>query len=120
MKTEIIVIQNTKDLEEARALVATLGRSTAPGDVARLRAQALILAEYEAARWPAKAASAADVLRYIMDQHDLNPADLTPVLGTCSRVSEVLAGKRRLSLSMIRRVRARFHVPADLLIDEAA
>lgn len=37
-------------------------------------------------------------------------------LGTPSRVSEVLSGKRDLSMTMIKRLRDRFHVPADLLI----
>jgi len=39
-----------------------------------------------------------------------------PLLGTASRVSEVLNGKRALSLTMVRRLRERFHVTADLLI----
>ena len=118
MKTELIVIQNAKDLKDARALVAALGASTKPAAVARLRAQALLLAEYEAAHWPTKPASPAEVLRYLMDQHDLTPDDLVPVLGARSRVSEVLHNKRRLSLSMIQRVRDRFKISADLLIGE--
>ncbi|MEJ0075580.1 MAG: hypothetical protein WDO17_09055 [Alphaproteobacteria bacterium] len=41
---------------------------------------------------------------------------MVPILGTPSRVSEVLAGKKGLSLSMVQRLRARFRVPADLLL----
>jgi HTH-type transcriptional regulator / antitoxin HigA len=37
-------------------------------------------------------------------------------LGTASRVSEVLNGKRELSMSMVRTLRERFHISADLLI----
>ena len=33
-----------------------------------------------------------------------------------SRVSEVMTGKRELSMSMVGKLRARFHIPADLLI----
>jgi HTH-type transcriptional regulator/antitoxin HigA len=51
-----------------------------------------------------------------MDQHGLTRADLIPILGTASRVSEVLGGKRELSITMIKRLRDRFQVPADLLI----
>jgi HTH-type transcriptional regulator/antitoxin HigA len=48
-----------------------------------------------------------------MDQHGLSRADLVPLLGTASRVSEVLSGKRELSMSMVRRLRERFQISAD-------
>jgi HTH-type transcriptional regulator/antitoxin HigA len=51
-----------------------------------------------------------------MDQHGLSRADLVPLLGTPSRVSEVLQGKKGLSMTMIQRLRARFRVPAELLL----
>jgi antitoxin component HigA of HigAB toxin-antitoxin module len=38
------------------------------------------------------------------------------MLGTASRVSEVLRGKKGLSMAMVQRLRARFRVPADLLL----
>jgi HTH-type transcriptional regulator/antitoxin HigA len=51
-----------------------------------------------------------------MDQHGLTRADMVAILGTPSRVSEVLRGKKGLSMAMVQRLRARFHVPADLLL----
>jgi len=52
-----------------------------------------------------------------MDRHGLSRADLVPLLGTPRRVSEVLTGKRELSMSMVRKLRDRFHnISADLLI----
>jgi hypothetical protein len=57
-----------------------------------------------------------DLLTYLMDQHGMSRADLVPLLGTPSRVSEVLTGKRELSMSMVRKLRERFHISADLLI----
>jgi HTH-type transcriptional regulator/antitoxin HigA len=41
---------------------------------------------------------------------------MVPVLGTSSRVSEVLQGKKGLSMAMVQRLRARFNIPADLLL----
>jgi HTH-type transcriptional regulator/antitoxin HigA len=64
----------------------------------------------------AKAPSVADLIRHLMDQHSLTRADLIPLLGTPSRVSEVLRGKKGLSMAMVQRLRARFRVPADLLL----
>lgn len=106
IKTTLIVIENEKDLKAARALVAALGRLRKAADVARLRAQALLLQAYEAARWPVERVSPAELIRYAMDQHGLTPADMAPILGTRSRVSEILKGKRPLTLAMIRRLHA--------------
>jgi HTH-type transcriptional regulator/antitoxin HigA len=44
---------------------------------------------------------------------------MVPILGTASRVSEVLRGKKALSMTMIQRLRARFGVPADVLLPPA-
>jgi HTH-type transcriptional regulator/antitoxin HigA len=51
-----------------------------------------------------------------MDQHGLTRADVVPILGTPSRVSEVLQRKKGLSMTMVQRLRARFNIPTDLLL----
>jgi HTH-type transcriptional regulator/antitoxin HigA len=82
----------------------------------RLEAQARLIAAYEERKWPRRAPSLADMIRHLMDQHGLTRADMVPILGTPSRVSEVLGGKKGLSMAMVQRLRARFRVPADLLL----
>ena len=62
------------------------------------------------------AAEHSELIRHLMDQHGVTRADMVPILGTPSRVSEVLRGKKGLSMAMVQRLRARFRVPADLLI----
>ncbi len=119
MKATLIVIENDSDYAEAKALVARLMVSRNPGDAARLSAQARLIETWERNRWPRRASSAAEILAYLMDQHGLSRADLVPLLGTASRVSEVLAGRRELSMTMIRRLRERFGVPADVLIAQS-
>ena len=116
MKATLIVIQNDADHAEAKALVARLMQSDAEPDRARGLAQARLIEHYEKTRWPRRRPALRDLLAYLMDQHGLTRADLIPILGTASRVSEVLSGKRELSMTMIKRLRDRFHVPADLLI----
>jgi HTH-type transcriptional regulator / antitoxin HigA len=59
--------------------------------------------------------SVADLIRHLMDQHGLTRADLLPLLGMSSRVSEVLRGKRGPAWRWCS-VCARFRVPADLLL----
>lgn len=116
MKATLIIIQNDADHAEAKSLVEKLMGSSEAADRARMTAQARLIEAYERARWPRRKPSLPDLLTYLMEQHGLSRADLIPLLGTASRVSEVMNGKRELSMSMIRKLRERFHVSADLLI----
>jgi HTH-type transcriptional regulator/antitoxin HigA len=116
MDSNLILIDGDAELARARALVETLWESDQPADLARLEAQARLIAAYEERKWPRRAVSVADIIRFLMDQHGLTRADMAPILGSPSRVSEVLSGKKGLSLSMVQRLRARFRVPADLLL----
>jgi HTH-type transcriptional regulator / antitoxin HigA len=116
MGATLIVIDSDKELARARAFVDRLWHSDDPGDIARLQAQARLIAAYEESKWPRRSPSAADLIRHLMDQHGLTRADMVPILGTASRVSEVLAGKKAPSMTMVQRLRARFSVPADLFI----
>jgi len=81
-----------------------------------MMAQARLIEAFERSRWPRRRPTLPDLLTYLMDQHGLSRADLVPLLGTASRVSEVLNGKRELSMSMVRKLRERFQISADLLI----
>ena len=116
MDATLIVIDSDAELARARALVDRLWESEDPADIARLQAQARLIAAYEETKWPRRPPSTAALIRHLMDQHGLTRADMVPMLGAPSRVSEVLAGKKELSMSMVQRLRARFRVPADVLI----
>lgn len=116
MDATLIVIDKPAELARARALVDRLWDSDKPADVARLQAQARLIAAYEEGRWPRRPPSTADLIRHLMDQHGLTRTDMVPILGTPSRVSEVLRGQKGLSMAMVQRLRARFHIPADVLL----
>jgi HTH-type transcriptional regulator/antitoxin HigA len=120
MKTTLIVIQNDADHVQAKALVEKLMGSRDADERVRMVAQARLIDAYERTRWPRRAPTLPDLLTYLMDQHGLSRADLVPLLGTASRVSEVMNGKRELSMSMVRKLRERFHISADLLISPAS
>ena len=116
MKVTLILVQNDADHREAKALIESLRGASDPEDRARLVAQARLIEAYEQSRWPRRTPTLPNLLSYLLDQHGLSRAALVPLLGTPSRVSEVLNGKRELSLTMVRRLRDRFGVSADLLI----
>ena len=116
MEATLIVIDSDAELKRARRLVEELWDSNDPADLARLEAQARLIAAYEEGKWPRRAPSVPDLIRHLMDQHGVKRADLVPLLGTPSRVSEVLSGKKGLSMAMVQRLRARFRIPADALL----
>src|ERR1044072_228872 len=97
MDATLILIDSEAELARARAAVERLWDSDRPADVGRLEAQARLLAAYEERKWPRRRPSTADLIRHLMDQHGLAPADMAPILGTASRVSEVLSGKTQLA-----------------------
>jgi HTH-type transcriptional regulator/antitoxin HigA len=119
MKATLIVIQDEADHTEAKELVEKLMDSSDARDRARMVAQARLVEAYERIRWQRPAPTLPNLLTYLMDQHGLARADLVPLLGTASRVSEVLSGKRELSMSMVCRLRERFHISADLLVSRS-
>src|SRR6266481_5901446 len=105
MDATLIVIDSDAELVRARTLVDRLWDSDDPADVARLQAQARLITAYEESKWPRQPPSTADLIRHLMDQHGVTRADMVPILGTPSRVSEVLRGKKGLSMAMVQRLR---------------
>lgn len=57
-----------------------------------------------------------EVLKYYMESRGISRSALAPLLGGKERVSDVLNGKRGLSLEMIRRLHDQLGIPAELLI----
>ena len=60
--------------------------------------------------------SGVEMLRYLMEEHNLVQADLAADRGSQSVASEILSGKRELNIKQLRRLAQRFHVaPAAFL-----
>lgn len=70
----------------------------------------LLIERYEQEHYKVPKASAADVLRFLIEQHGLKQRDLARQLGGESVVSEVLSGKRKLTTSHIEQLSSRFNV----------
>lgn len=60
-----------------------------------------------------------EAIAFRLEQLGLGRSDLTPILGSRSRVSEVLARRRPLTLAMIRRLRDGLGLSADVLVGGA-
>ena len=64
-----------------------------------------------------KTPSGVSVLRTLMDQYGLKAADLANELGSKSNVSNILNGRRALTVSHIKMLAERFNLPADAFIE---
>ena len=67
---------------------------------------ALLIEHYEQQHSPIDPPDPIEAIRFCMDQMGLTRKDLVRYIGSASKVSEVLNGKRSLSLNMIRRLSA--------------
>ena len=75
-----------------------------------------LVEHYEHRTTTPPAASPCQALRHLMDQRGLKQADLAPVFGTVSIVSEVLSGKRQINAKQARKLADYFHLSTDLFV----
>lgn len=79
---------------------------------------ALVIEDYERRHWPIGLPNAVDAIRYRMETGGYTQADLGRLLGSRQRASEILNGKRPLTLGMIRKLHNEWGIPAEVLIGE--
>jgi plasmid maintenance system antidote protein VapI len=77
---------------------------------------ATLIDAYEAEHHPMDPPDPIEAIRFRMEQQGLTRKDLEPIIGTRTRVAEVLNRKRGLSIGMIRRLHERLGISADVLI----
>lgn len=73
---------------------------------------------YEKKKYPMDMPTPVAAIQFRMEQQGLKPKDLVQYLGSPSKVSEILNGKRQLTLAMIRRLHEGLGIPAEVLIGE--
>jgi HTH-type transcriptional regulator/antitoxin HigA len=117
MATEIKPIRSAKDHEAALAEVERLwGAKPGTRDGDRLDVLATLIEAYEAEHYPVDPPDPIDAIKFRMEQQGLTRRDLETMIGTRTRVAEVLNGKRSLSIAMIRRLHEQLGIPAEVLI----
>jgi HTH-type transcriptional regulator/antitoxin HigA len=80
----------------------------------------ILVDEYAQKRWPAGPVSPLEILHYMIDEAGHTQAELAEILGSRSRASEILAGKREMTLDHIRRISRAWKLPVELLVGELA
>ena len=88
-----------------------------PGSEAADRFELLgvLLARYEEEHYPVEPEDPVEALTHVMEAKGKSQSDLAALIGA-PRASEILARKRGLSLDHVRKIRAEWGVPADVLI----
>jgi len=109
------------DAEHREALAALdrlLELDPDPGtpDADELELLALTVESYEKERFPIASPDPVEAIRFRMDQAGLAQRDLIPYIGSKSKVSEVLSGKRSLSLRMIQGLHEGLGIPLEVLV----
>jgi HTH-type transcriptional regulator / antitoxin HigA len=115
--SEIKPIRSEADYEAALAEVERLwgARSGTPeGD--RLDVLATLIDAYESEHHPMDPPDPIEAIKFRMEQQGLSRKDLEGILGTRTRIAEVLNRRRGLSINMIRRLHEKLGISAEVLI----
>ena len=117
MKRELKPIRSEADYEAALAEIERLwGAKSGTPDGDRLDVLATLIDAHEAEHYPMDPPDPIEAIKFRMEQQGLTRKDLEPIIGTRTRVAEVLNRKRGLSIDMIRRLHERLGISADVLI----
>jgi len=116
---DIRPIRSDADYEWALAEVARYfekepKRGTPEGD--RFEVLLGLIEAYEAKHWPISAPDPVEAIKAQMAQTGRTQADLAALIGSRPRASEILNRQRALTMSMIRKLSADWHIPAEVLI----
>lgn len=84
----------------------------------QLEVLAILVENYEKARFPIAAPDPIDFLAYVMESRGLTRKDLEPYIGPRGRVSDIFNRVRPLTLDMIRRLANGLDLPAAVLIQD--
>ena len=110
-------IRSEKDYARALSELAELwGAKTGTPKGDRLDILTTLIEAYEAEHYPMDPPDPIEAIKFRMEQQGLTRKDLEKVLGTRTRVSEVLNRKRGLSISMIRALHEKLGISAEVLI----
>lgn len=112
-------IKNKGQYEDALARVYDLMQKNVKPeskDSDELEVLSILVKEYELENYPVPKPSPLEAIKFRIEQMGMSETELSDILGARSRKSEILSGKRKLSLAMIRKLNEVLHIPAEVLI----
>ena len=114
------VIKTEEENERALAIVESLMKkgeeNMTPEEDALLELLTDLVHDFETRAYPIPKSEPREMVAFLLEQRGLAPKDLWPVVGSKSRVSEILAGKRAVTKEQAKKLAEFFHVGVDLFI----
>ncbi|MGA3401455.1 MAG: helix-turn-helix domain-containing protein [Acetobacteraceae bacterium] len=119
MNMDIRPLRTEADYDWALAEIEQYFRHQPPPgtqEAERFDVLAALIENYETKYWPIEAPDPVEAIRIRMEQSGYTQADLAKLLGSRSRASEILAGRRGLTMEQAYRLYREWHIPAEALI----
>jgi HTH-type transcriptional regulator/antitoxin HigA len=114
---DIKPVKTEADFRSALKMIESLmGAEADSPEGEKLDVLVTLVGAYEARHYPVDMPDPVKAIRFEMEQRNLTPRNLVPMIGRTNRVYEVLSRKRGLSLSMIRNLHRSLGIPAEVLI----
>ena len=116
------VIHNDAELEmytDALFRLTALERPSS-SEIEAIELLTLLVERYEQEHYSIPAADPVTVVRFLVEQQNLTQRDLIPQFGSESAVSMFMTGQRNLTLEQVRKLSARFKLPADAFIPKGS
>ena len=117
-KMEAKLIKTEKDYRMSLSRMGEIfqaKKGTKEGD--ELELLAILIEDYENKHYAIEPPDPIDAIKYKMEQKGLNKKQMTKYFGSQSKVTEVLQGKRNLTLTMIKKLYKEFGISADVLLN---
>jgi HTH-type transcriptional regulator/antitoxin HigA len=110
------VIHSEKDNERYLAMLEELDQKDklSPAEQRLAELLTLLIEDFEDKAYALKPAKPIEILNELIEANSLKQKDLVDVFGTPSIVSEVLNGKRGLTIEHIKKLSRRFHVSPEV------
>ncbi len=82
----------------------------------KLDVLATLVSAYEATRWPIDPSSPRDILEYAVTEMGRSQKELAELLGSRSQASDLLKGRRKVSLEVAQKISEAWKIPIQLLV----
>ena len=106
------------DNERLIAALAALDQreGQTPAEQAFAELLAIVIEEFESRHYALPKVTPQQALRSLMEDRGLHHKDIAPIVGNKGLTTEILSGRRKISLSLAKRLAAALHVPIELFI----
>lgn len=112
-------IHSKSDYEKAiRRIEAIFDAKSGTSEGDELEVLGILAEDYEKRTFPIDAPDPVEAVKFRIDQMGLTQSDLANLVGSKSRASEILSGKRTMSLRVIRILNQKLGIPAEVLIQQ--